>query len=172
MKSKEEGDSAATWAEKGNALIKKGSYEEAEEMFYQVLEMDRKFLGENHPYIATTLNNLGGLQVNKEAYEEAEQSFREAISVFKKTFPENHWQIANANSLLGGCLSKLRKYSQAEKLVVEGYSIVKKQFGASHRRTQAALKRIIELYEAWEKPEKAAMYKAKLEQNNQSKQEE
>ena len=150
-------------------LRSKGSYEEAEDMFRQVLEMDRKFLGENHPYIAMTLNNLGGLLVNKGAHEEAEQSFREAIAVFKKTFPENHWQIANANSLLGGCLSKLRRYSQAEKLLGESHSIIKKQFGASHRRTIAALKRIIELYETWKKPDKAAEYLEILKENENKK---
>jgi len=150
-------------------LRSKGSYEEAEDMFRQVLEMDRKFLGENHPYIAITLNNLGGLLVNKGAHEEAEQSFREAIAVFKKTFPENHWQIANANSLLGGCLSNLRRYSQAEKLLGESHSIIKKQFGASHRRTIAALKRIIELYETWKKPDKAAEYLEILKENENKK---
>ncbi len=146
-------------------LRSKGSFEEAEEMFRQVLEMDRKFLGENHPYIAITLNNLGGLQVNKGAYEEAEKSFREAIVVFKKTFPENHWQIANVNSLLGGCLSKLERYGEAEKLLVDGYSIINKQFGASHRRTIAALKRVIELYDAWGKSDKAEEYRVKIKEN-------
>ena len=146
-------------------LRSKGSFEEAEEMFRQVLEMDRKFLGENHPYIAITLNNLGVLQVNKGAYEEAEKSFREAIVVFKKTFPENHWQIANVNSLLGGCLSKLERYGEAEKLLVDGYSIINKQFGASHRRTIAALKRVIELYDAWGKSDKAEEYRVKIKEN-------
>jgi len=147
-------------------LRDKGSYGEAEEMFRQVLEMDRKFLGENHPYIAITLNNLGALLVKKGAYEEAEQSFREAIVVFKKTFPENHWQIANANSLLGGCLSKIRRYSQAETLLLESYSIIEKQFGEGHRRTQAALKRIIELYEAWGKSDKAEEYRVFLKKED------
>ena len=140
-------------------LRDKGSYGEAEDMFRQVLAMDRKFLGEDHPYVAITLNNLGALLVKKEAYEEAEQAFRQAIDVFRKTFPENHWQIANANSLLGGCLSKSGKFSHAEKLLVESYSTLEKEFGTSHPRTQAALKRIIELYDAWEMPEKAAKYR-------------
>jgi len=147
-------------------LRDKGSYEEAEEMFRQVLELDRKFLGENHPYIAITFNNLGALQVRKGAYGEAERSFREAISVFKKTFPDDHWQIANANSLLGGCLARLGRYGEAEKLLVKSYSLLKKQFGASHRRTVAALKRIIELYEAWGKPDKAEEYRALLKKEN------
>jgi len=146
-------------------LRSKKSYEEAEEMFRRVLEMDRKFLGENHPYIAITLNNLGVLQVNKGAYEEAEKSFREAIVVFKKTFPENHWQIANVNSLLGGCLSKLERYGEAEELLVESYSIINKQFGASHRRTIAALKRVIELYDSWGKSDKAEEYRVKIKEN-------
>lgn len=142
------------------ALRDKGSYGEAEDMFRQVLAMDRKFLGEKHPYVAITLNNLGALLVKKEAYEEAEKAFRQAIDVLRKTFPENHWQIANANSLLGGCLSKSGNFSQAEKLLVESYSTLEKQFGASHPRTQAALKRIIELYEAWGKPKKVKEYRA------------
>ncbi len=143
-------------------LRSKGSFEEAEDMFRQVLEMDRKFLGENHPYVAITLNNLGALLVMKGAYDEAEQSFSQAVAVLKRAFPENHWQIANANSLLGGCLSKSGKFVQAEKLLVKSYSTLEKQFGASHPRTQGALRRIIELYVAWGKPEKAAKYREYL----------
>jgi len=49
---------------------------------------------------------------------------------------------------------------------VKSYSLLKKQFGASHRRTVAALKRIIELYEAWGKPDKAEEYRALLKKEN------
>lgn len=139
---------------------------EAEQMFRQVLAMDRKFLGDNHPYVAITLNNMGALFVRKEDLAEAERSFNGAINVLRKTFTENHWQIANAKGLLGGCLTKQGRYEEAEDLLLGSYPVIKRQFSEEHRRTQAVLKKIVELYEAWNKPEKAAEYREMLVEKN------
>jgi tetratricopeptide (TPR) repeat protein len=105
---------------------------------------------------------LGALFVQKEDLAGAESSFNEAIDVLRKTFPEDHWQIANAQGLLGGCYTKLKRYDEAEDLLLRSYRIIDQQFGEKHRRTQAVLRRIVELYEAWEKPEKAAEYNQRL----------
>jgi outer membrane protein assembly factor BamD (BamD/ComL family) len=59
-------------------------------------------------------------------------------------------------------LTKEGRYAEAEKLLTESLQIIKKQFGQDHPRTQAALRRIVELYEAWGKPKQAAAYKAML----------
>jgi serine/threonine protein kinase len=143
-----------------------GKITEAEPVFREVLSLDRKFLGDNHPYVAITLNNLGALFVQKEDLVEAERSFNEAIDVLRKTFPEDHWQIANAQGLLGGCCIKLKRYGEAEDLLLRSYSIIGQQFGEKHRRTQALLRRIVELYKNWKKPEKAAEYQKRLVERN------
>jgi serine/threonine protein kinase/tetratricopeptide (TPR) repeat protein len=146
-----------------------GKLDEAEQMFRQVLAMDRKFLGDNHPYVAITLNNMGALLIMKEDLAEAERSFNGAINVLRKTFPEDHWQVANAKGLLGGCFTKQERYEEAEDLLLGNYSIIKSQFGGEHRRTQAVLNKIVELYEVWNKPEKAVEYRSLLQENEVKK---
>lgn len=142
-----------------------GKYPEAKKIFHQVLSMEHKFYGDDHPYIARAMINLASLLVKSGNLAEAERIFLEAIEIRRKTFSEDHWQTATAKNLLGGCLLKEGKLSKAEKLLVESFEIIKNQFGIPHPRTQSALRRVIELYKAWSKPEKAAKYHSLLKDN-------
>ena len=47
-------------------------------------------------------------------------------------------------------------------MILEAFPIIEKTFGIGHPRAQAAVKRLVDLYEAWGKPDKAATYKAML----------
>jgi tetratricopeptide (TPR) repeat protein len=153
---------AANFNNLGLVLRDGGKLPEAEAAFRQALDMDRKILGVDHPTYANILVNLAALQTKMGKYNEAEKNFQEGIDVRRRIFGENHADTAAARSLLGGCLTKEGKYAQAEKLLTESLQIIKKQFGQDHPRTQAALRRAVELYEAWGKPKQAAVYKAML----------
>ena len=63
---------------------------------------------------------------------------------------------------LGGCLTVGQRYREAEPLLVESYPIIKAKTGERSRETRKALKRVLALYEAWGKPEKAARYRADM----------
>jgi tetratricopeptide (TPR) repeat protein len=137
-------------------------YEEAEELLKRVVAMDRKILGENHPETAGAVNNLANVYQRKGDYASAQSMYREAIDIYRKTFPENHWQIATIKSLLGGSLMASRRYRDAEPLLLESYPIIRASFGDSHNRTIVAVRRIVDLYNAWGQPGKAAPYAEKL----------
>jgi tetratricopeptide (TPR) repeat protein len=137
----------------------KGNYEEAEQIFRRVLKMDQKFYGGKHPYVAVTLINLASVLRRQENFEEAESHFRKALEIQREIFSEDHWRLAHTKSLLGGCLSEQGKYQESEQLLVKSYKIIRKQFGDDHRRTREALARIINLYDAWDMPEKAKEYR-------------
>jgi hypothetical protein len=91
-----------------------------------------------------------------------EPLLREGLEISRKGLPPGHWQTAVAESVLGRCLISLKRYDEAEPLLVESYPIIKSNFGDRDRLTQRALSRIIDLYEAWGKPDKAAEYRAML----------
>ena len=57
----------------------------------------------------------------------------------------------------------MKRYAEAEPLLTSSYAVIAKQAGTGHPRTQAALNRVIQLYEAWDKPTKAAEWRAKSE---------
>ena len=67
-----------------------GRYSEAEPLYQQALELRKKLLGEEHPDVATSLNNLAGLYNNQGRNSEAEPLYQEAIIIATKTLGENH----------------------------------------------------------------------------------
>ena len=147
-------------------LRARGDYGEAETMLRQVLALDKKLLGVDHPYVGATLEEIGILQMMKGDYVAAEKTLRAAIDVKQKTFPEKHWKMCVTQSLLGSCLTNLGQYESAEKLVLESYQSIKSQFSKDNAHTRGALKRIVELYESWNKSEKADLYRAMLVEND------
>ncbi len=82
--------------------------------------------------------------------------------VLKGELPEGHWKIGNMMTLLGASLSGQEKFEEAEPQLLDGYSQMKNDPKVTKERMQEALRRIIELYEAWGKPDKAGEYRAML----------
>jgi serine/threonine protein kinase/tetratricopeptide (TPR) repeat protein len=144
-------------------LRDKGDYDQAIALFREVTELDRKNLGDDHPYVANRMNSLASALVKKGDYKSAEELFLKAIAIQRKTFSEKGWEIATTKLLLGACYTEAKRFREAEPLILEAFPIIEKAFGINHPRTQAAVRRLIGLYEAWGKPERAAEYTALLQ---------
>jgi len=56
------------------------------------------------------------------------------------------------------------RYSEAEKLFIEAVEGRRLKLGDTHPHTLQSLNTLIELYQAWSKPEKAEQWRAKLPQ--------
>ena len=106
---------------------------------------------------------LGRIFVHLKRYKNAEPLLREALTIrrMRRNFPGD-WKTAKTESVLGACLTGLGKYGEAEPYLLRGYPIIAKDKGSDHRRTIEAIQRVINLYEAWNKPDKAAKYRAIL----------
>ena len=91
-----------------------------------------------------------------------EARLRESLTISRQAFPQGHVQIQTTENILGGCLTSMKRYAEAEPLLTSSYAVIAKQAGTGHPRTQAALNRVIQLYEAWDKPTKATEWRAKL----------
>jgi hypothetical protein len=89
---------------------------------------------------------------------------RETLEFNRKKQPED-WQRFRAESLLGASLAGQKKYVEAEPLLLAGYQ------GMADRKDRIAVpdwyhldrgrEWIVQLYEAWGKPAKAAEWKHK-----------
>ncbi|KAJ8598953.1 hypothetical protein CTAYLR_009932 [Chrysophaeum taylorii] len=75
--------------------------EEAEPLFRRAIEIGKVARGENHPDLATWLNNLAVLLHKQGKLEEAEPLFRRAIEIGKVTLGENHRGLAARLNNLG-----------------------------------------------------------------------
>jgi eukaryotic-like serine/threonine-protein kinase len=141
-------------------LRDKGEYDQAIALFHEGAEIDRKTLGPEHPDVANRMSNLAKTLVLKGELKPAEELYREAIEILLHTFPGKSWRVATVRLLLGECLKDEKNYRESELLMLEAFPIIKESFGIDHPRTQAAAKYLADLYEAWGKPEQAAIYKA------------
>lgn len=140
-------------------------YQEAHALYTMLLDMLRRKLGPRHSSTLDTMASLGELEVEEGKYGEAEPLLQQTWQALKETSPD-HWRTYYTQSLLGSVLMRQKQYPDAEPLLLSGYD------GLVHRRDAIPLLRksdlidagewIVELYRAWERPEKAAEWQAKL----------
>jgi len=120
--------------------------------------IDRRVYGEKASQVGNSLNNLGANLMRAGRAVDGEKAFREALDIHRRSLSPGHFQIATTENLLGGALVAQRRFSEAEPLLTGSYARIRAHFGPEHPRTQAARKRVVQLYEAWGKPGKAAAY--------------
>jgi eukaryotic-like serine/threonine-protein kinase len=113
---------------------------------------------------AVELGMLGMNLLQQRKWTEADPPLRESLRLREKNEPDA-WATYSTRSRLGGALSGQKKYTEAELLLINGYEGVKtreEKIPPSERyRVVEAAERIIELYDAWGRPEKAAQWRAK-----------
>jgi serine/threonine protein kinase/tetratricopeptide (TPR) repeat protein len=129
---------------------------EAEACYREALSIADAKLSPDHPDRATYLRNLAVALTTEGKAVEAEAKAREALAVFRGQQPPTPWRIADAASVLGGSLAAQDHFQEAEPLLLESYSALQKDKGDGAKHAEAARQRIVDLYKAWQRPEKAA----------------
>jgi eukaryotic-like serine/threonine-protein kinase len=111
-----------------------------------------------------SLANLALAYLSQGKFVESESLAREALKFNQEKQPDD-WQRFHAESLLGASLAAEKKYTEGEPLLLEGYRgmLARKDLIAVPERYQLDLAHrwIVQLYEAWGKPTKAAEWRKK-----------
>jgi hypothetical protein len=63
---------------------------------------------------------------------------------------------------LGWVYTEQQRYNEAETLLLDAFGLSQRVLGPLDRSTIGSIGKIVELYEAWGKPEKAEEWRAKL----------
>src|SRR5262249_40945388 len=117
------------------------------------------------PLLADELADLGRNLLTRNKGSEAEPLLRECLAIRGQAAPDD-WAHYDAMSLLGGALLGQARYSEAEPLIVPGYEGMKERQAKiaelDQSRLREAAERVVHLYEAWNQPDRAAVWKAKL----------
>ncbi len=140
-------------------------WEKAEPFLRKILDHYRRKGPAESPEIASALASLGKNLLFQGKPAEAEPFLRESLAIREKKLADDPLRY-NAMSLLGGALSGQKKYAEAEPLLIQGYEGMKAREAKippqGKNNIPNAAERIVSLYEAWDKPEKAAEWKEKL----------
>ncbi len=143
-----------------------GKYAQGEQLYSKFLEVSRRVLGKEHPYTLSGMYGLAQLYVHQGKYAQAEAQLREAISSYQEAKIET-WGRYSCQSLLGASLAAQKKYAEAEPLLLSGYEgMLQRQAtipAAGRFRLEQAGKSIVQLYQGWGKPEKAAEWRKKVD---------
>jgi hypothetical protein len=119
---------------------------------------------ESVPYIIESMK-LGENLVQQQKWIEAELPLREAFALLEREAPASLARFF-AQSQLGSALLGQKRYAESESLLVDGFEGLKareKQIPPPDRhRIVESGERVIQLYEAWGRPEKAAEWRTKL----------
>ncbi len=142
-----------------------GRHDEAVTMAEEVVKHQKATMGPEHSYTLETMDDMvdAYLRVNRLA--EAETIARECLAIREKKRPSD-WKTFNTRDLLGSVLLGQKKYDEAEPLLISGYEgmhgHVAKIPACDKPRLEDAVRRLVHLYEATKRPEKAAAWRAEL----------
>jgi tetratricopeptide (TPR) repeat protein len=162
-------DAGTTWCMLcfAQACQQAGKLDQAESLLREALEQIRK-RDDSTGRRGATANALGWLArtlLLKKQYTAAEPLAREAAAIFEKERPDDqrrfYWM-----SLLGGVMLAQQKYAEAEPLLLQGYEGMNQRAPGSVRRVRLPEvgERVVRFYEATNQPEKARIWREKLQQ--------
>jgi hypothetical protein len=125
--------------------------------------------------ISETVAHLARLRLAQRRPAEAEPMARHALAFYQERFPD-HWERHDALSLVGAALAGQKKYAEAEPLLVQGYEGLKERearipFLWRKKRPAEAGARIVNLYNAWGKTDKADEWRKRLNAEKANSQE-
>jgi tetratricopeptide (TPR) repeat protein len=129
--------SALLFSRTGYYFHQKGLYSEAEPLSHQALALYRELLGERHPQVATSLNNLAELYRVQGRYAEAEPLYIQALELRRELLSERHPDVAGSLFNLGALRYNQGRYPEALDLFLEAETIFLTTLGADHPHTQA-----------------------------------
>jgi tetratricopeptide (TPR) repeat protein len=133
--------------------------EVCEAMYVEALAMMRRALPEDHPDIATSLNNLALLYDGQRRYEEAEAMNVEALAMRRRALPEDHPDIATSLNNLAGLYDEQRRYKEAEAMYEEALAMWRRALPEDHPDIATSLNCLAMLYKEQGRHEEAeAMY--------------
>ncbi|MEA5583057.1 tetratricopeptide repeat protein, partial [Nodularia harveyana UHCC-0300] len=125
-----------------------GLYTLAEPWYQQCLLTTKDRLGDNHPDVATSLNNLALLYESQGRYDQAEPLYLQALELYKRLLGENHPSVATSLNNLAGLYDSQGRYDQAEPLYLQALELCKRLLGDHHPHVATSLNNLALLYKS------------------------
>lgn len=137
------------------------NFAEAERLYERVLEDALRYLPPEHPVVLMLQADMAGMLRDKGDKQKAERIIRRVLDVARRIVPRHPLLVEPLVELAKELISR-GDYREAESLLLEALEITTTQTIVKGPRTPEILQRLVGLYEAWDKPQQAAEYRARL----------
>jgi tetratricopeptide (TPR) repeat protein len=152
----------------GAAYFVAGKFDQAVPLLEQAAHGRKAKLGADHPDAlasASTLAAVGERLLAGGNHTAAQRPLRAALAILTASRPDG-WETAAARALLGTALLASKKYPEAERLLLAGYAGLYRHADAMPYQLRAGrlrevAGRLLLLYEATGRPERAALWRKK-----------
>ncbi|MEQ9359557.1 tetratricopeptide repeat protein, partial [Coleofasciculus chthonoplastes] len=123
-----------------------GLYNQSEPWRKDCLSVTVQRLGESHPSVAQSLNNLALLYHYQGRYEEAEPVYLEALALEKRLLGDNHPDVATSLNNLALLYNDQGRYDKAEPLLIKALALTKRLLRDNHPDVATSLNNLALLY--------------------------
>jgi hypothetical protein len=150
----------------GGVYFHSRRYADAEPLLTAWLDQQRPKLAADDLQIAACLVAIGECRVMLAKYVTAEAALRDSLAILQKKQPNDIlWH--HSTSLLGAALAGQQKYADAEPLLLQSANVFKANAAKLPAPVRplvlAAVQRVIDLYDAWQRPDDAQHWRKELE---------
>ena len=145
-----------------SACMQQNRFDEAERLFRPALERQQRVLGDDDSLTLNTINEMSVLYFRQGRYAEGMPFIERAWRLHLKLFGENTPRTLISQGNLADTLAKLKRYDEAEQLFRTAITGQERVLGREHPTTRRTVAKLVAMYEAWGKSEKAAEWRPKL----------
>ena len=155
-----------TLTDLASAMLKLGRFAEAESRYREVIARRRSTGQHRRLNSAIAHSNLGVCLESQDRLEEAAEKFGEALTLLAACrIPERHWVTAGTRKGLAIVRAKQEKFPEAETTLLDCITIFANAEGDHTARIRKAREALVDVYDAWGKPEQARQLRELLAQH-------
>ena len=132
----------------GLLVFCKAAYSDAEPLMARVVEIFENSLGNEHPNVATALNNLASLLQATNRLAESEPLMERALAIDEASYGNEHPEVATDLNNLAQLLKATNRLAEAEPLMRRALAIDEASYGPNHPKVATRLNNLAALLKA------------------------
>jgi tetratricopeptide (TPR) repeat protein len=136
-----------------------GRPDDSEALLQKAWTLDRTRFPVNHPRLMNSAFLYAQSLFGRGRSPQAESVLREIVDRYRKELPLRSWRTAVGSVHLGSVLTARKRYEESERLLIAANTTLAEAFDSSDSRVAESRAQLVQLYEAWEKPEKASPFR-------------
>ena len=146
---------AETLDQLGQVLVKQGELDAAEPLLREAQAIRAELFPEVHPSRAAGLNNVGRLLQKKGDYAAADSLHQKAQSIYQELYGATNLDAANTLYERAQAHRAQSDYATAERFYERAAAMQQSVHGPEHPATQQSREALVDLYQAWDRTDKA-----------------
>ena len=131
-------------------------------MLGDALARMRRLIGDNAAQTLVSMYQFSGLLQKMEKWEEAEELSAELVQRAQESMPAAHPVALLCRYRHGKSLTALERYEEAEQALSASLQKIESTSSVNEAWRQYVIEAMVDLYDAWDKPTKAAEWRSKL----------